>query len=49
MRESHPELWNELKGLSKEENLISKNFCYDCTFEQMEAKMDAIAAQGKMF
>ena len=49
LRESHPELWNELKGLSKEENLISKNFCYDCTFEQMEAKMDAIAAQEKMF
>lgn len=49
LREKHPELWNELKVLSKEGNLISKNFCYDYTFDQMEAKMDAINAQGSIF
>lgn len=49
LREKHPNLWNELKELSKEDNLISKNFCYDCTFAQMEAKMDAINAQGRIF
>jgi hypothetical protein len=49
LREKHPELWNELRILSKEENLISKNFCYNYTFNQMEARMDAINAQGRIF
>lgn len=49
LRDTSPELWEELRSLSKEPNLISKNFCYDYTFEQMEAKMDALEKQGKLF
>lgn len=49
LRESHPELWGELRMLSRETNLISVNFCYDHTFEQMEAKMNALDAQLKLF
>lgn len=49
LRDNNPELWEELRKLSKEENLISEHFCYDYTFEQMEETMNAIEAQLKLF
>jgi 3'-phosphoadenosine 5'-phosphosulfate sulfotransferase (PAPS reductase)/FAD synthetase len=49
LRNNHPELWEELRMLARETNLISVYFCYDHTFEQMEAKMNAIDAQLKLF
>lgn len=49
LRDKHPHLWEELRVLSKEDNLISENFMYDMTFQELEAKMDAIDAQGKLF
>lgn len=49
LRKDHPHLWEELKILSQEKNLVSNFFCYDLTFAQMEVKMDAIDAQLKLF
>lgn len=40
LRDKHPELWNELKQLSKVKGTISNCFCYDKTFDQVEKQMD---------
>lgn len=39
---NHPELWEELKKLSKVDNLISYGFKYGKTIEQVENKIDKI-------
>lgn len=49
LRENHPYLWEEIRALSNEGNLVSKYFIYDMTFEEVEARMDALEAQGKLF
>lgn len=36
----HPELWNELKELSMDDNLVSKKFRYGKTFAEVELKVD---------
>lgn len=40
LKEKHPHLWEELRLLSKEDNLISKYFIYDKTFTEIEQKID---------
>lgn len=49
LRKKYPELWEELRVLSKEDNLISNKFIYDYTFSEIEARMDAIDKQLKLF
>lgn len=43
---NHPELWNELKMLSKEENLISYGFRYGKTVEEVELKINKLICEG---
>ena len=46
----YPELWNKLEELSKEDNLVSPNFKYGLTFDEVDAKVDAyIAAHPNEF
>lgn len=40
LRNRHPELWEELRKLSKTEDIINHHFCYDDTFATLERKMD---------
>lgn len=40
LKTEYPELWGELRELSKTDNLISKNFSYKLTFAEVEAKVD---------
>lgn len=40
LKEAHPHLWEELRLLSKEDNLISGNFIYDNTFTEIEQKIE---------
>ena len=40
IRRNHPELWNELKSLSKYPNLCSYGFKYGKTLQQVEKEMD---------
>lgn len=42
LKQNHPELWEELRKLSKVENLISYGFKYGKTIEQVENKIDKI-------
>ena len=49
MKKEYPHLWEELKILSKETNLASKNFKYGETFEQVEKKIDSINNQMNLF
>ena len=41
IRRNHPELWNELRELSKTPNLCSYGFKYGKTLQQVEKEMDA--------
>lgn len=49
LRQHHPELWEELRKLSKVENTISKHFSYERTFAQIEERMNAEERQLKLF
>ena len=49
MKKEYPQLWEELKVLSKTENLASKNFKYGETFDQVERKVDMINNQLSLF
>lgn len=40
----HPELWDELKILSLSDNLVSYNFKYNLTFDEVNAKVNAYIA-----
>lgn len=42
LKKYHPELWEELKILSKEKNLVSYGFKYGKTIEQVENKINKI-------
>ena len=48
-RKKHPELWSELQLLSKEDNLAGFGFKYEMSFQEVEARMDAIDCQLKLF
>lgn len=49
LKKNYPDLWNELKKLSKEQNTIKKGFRYDLTFEEVEKRVDFILSQITMF
>lgn len=49
LRDKHPELWEELRKLSKVENTISKYFCYNKTLYQVEKQMDIQKRQLTLF
>jgi hypothetical protein len=44
----HPELWGELRELSKIPNLCSYGFKYGKTFQQVEKEMDAYEMNQKL-
>lgn len=48
-RKKHPHLWSELQKLSKTPNLVAQGFKYEMTFQEVEARMDAIDAQLTLF
>lgn len=41
LKVNHPELWNELKLLSQEKNIIADKFRYTKTFQDIENEVDA--------
>lgn len=49
LKKEHPELWEELKRLSKTPNLASKYFRYTKTFEEVEKRVDEINSQISFF
>ena len=46
---NHPHLWEDLKILSQEKNLISQNFKYGKSFAEIDNRVDAINNQLKLF
>ena len=46
---AHPDLWDELKRLSKTPNLCSYGFKYGMTVQEVDERIDAINAQGVIF
>ena len=48
-RKKHPHLWSELQKLSKTPNLVAQGFKYEMTFQEVEARMDAIDMQLTLF
>ena len=47
IRKRHPELWNELRELSKSPNLCSYGFKYGKTLQQVEREMDELGFFNK--
>lgn len=45
----HPELWQRLLQLGKEENLISNKFKYDMTIEEVDDRISMQAAQVRLW
>lgn len=45
---NHPVLWDELRQLSKDENLASQYFKYSKTFAEVDRKIDGYIAKQKM-
>jgi hypothetical protein len=48
LRNNHPHLWQELVELSKESNLISQNFKYGMTLQEVERKINLIEINNKL-
>ena len=48
LKRTYPELWDELRQLSKEENTISTRFKYEDSFADADRKADAINARLEM-
>ena len=48
-RKAHPELWNELETLSRTPNLVSQNYKYEYSFSQVNARLDNMDAQQRLF
>lgn len=48
LKNNHPHLWQELVELSKESNLISPNFKYGMTLQEVERKMNLIDLNNKL-
>lgn len=49
LKRKHPELWNKLKELSQEKNLVSQRFRYDKSFSQVENQVDTLNSQINLF
>lgn len=47
LKQTHPNLWDELVGLSKEENKVSENFKYTKTFDEVQREVDAYIENQK--
>lgn len=48
LKRTHPELWDELRRLSEEENTISTRFKYEDSFADADRKANAINARLEM-
>lgn len=48
LKNNHPHLWQELVELSKESNLISQNFKYGMTLQEVERKMKNLDLNNKL-
>ena len=48
LKQEHPELWQELKEMSKTPNLVAQNFKYSLTFAEVEKKVDDFIEKQKM-
>lgn len=48
LKNNHPHLWQELVELSKESNLISQNFKYGMTLQEVERKINLIEINNKL-
>ena len=48
LKEKYPQLWQELVQLSKESNLISQNFKYRMTLQEVERKMKNLDLNNKL-
>jgi hypothetical protein len=48
LKNNHPHLWQELVELSKESNLISQNFKYGMTLQEVERKINLIDLNNKL-
>ena len=46
---AHPDLWEELLELGKTPNLCSYGFKYGMTVQEVDDRINAINAQGKLF
>ena len=46
---AHPDLWDELKILSRTPNLCSYGFKYGKTVQEIDERLNAINNQGKLF
>ena len=40
MKQDHPDYWEELRTMSKTPNLISQNFKWGKTFEEVDKEVD---------
>ena len=49
LQKNYPELWDELKQLSQCDNLVSQNFKWGLTFEEVENKIDELNSQITLF
>lgn len=49
LNKEYPELWEELKKMSKCENLVSEYFMYNKTFQEIEEQVNAINNQLTLF
>lgn len=47
LKVNYPELWDELRQLSKDENLASQNFKYSKTFAEVDRKIDDYISRQK--
>jgi hypothetical protein len=49
LKKNYPYLWEELREFSKCDNICSKKFKYNMTFEQVEKEVDFINSQLTLF
>lgn len=48
LKNNHPNLWQEIVELSKSDNLISQEFKYGMTFQELERKVDNLILNNKI-
>ena len=49
IKSKYPELWEELRRLDKEENVVSHGFKYGKTFSEVDARVDEILSRQNLF
>lgn len=49
IKSKYPELWEELRRLDKEENVVSHGFKYGKTFSEVEVRVDEILSRQNLF